>query len=60
MAGMTAWVQKNTPLTLTSRTRRHSDSWMDSKAVGETMPALLTRMSRRPKRSVTAADHRVD
>src|SRR4051794_38341156 len=51
MAGSAARMSRNAAVTLTSKVRRHSSSVIFSKRVVRAMAALLTRTSRRPKRS---------
>ena len=47
--------QRNAPVRFTSMIRRHSSSGMSARSFGDVMPALLNRMSARPK----LRDHRV-
>ena len=54
MCGSTAWLMKNAPDRLTARTLYQSSSVIFSTVLSIVMPALLTRMSRRPCCSITS------
>src|SRR6185436_16869861 len=53
-----AWPARNTPFRFTARTRSKSTSSMSRNSAAWTMPALATRMSRRPNFSTVAATAR--
>ena len=54
MCSSAAWDMKNAPDRLTARTLSQSSSVILSTVLSEVMPALLTRMSRRPWWSMTS------
>ena len=54
MCGSTAWLMKNAPDRLTASTLYQSSSVIFSTVLSIVMPALLTRMSRRPCASITS------
>ena len=54
MCGSTAWLMKNAPERLTASTLYQSSSLILSTVLSIVIPALLTRMSRRPCCSITS------
>ncbi len=58
MCGSDAWLMKNVPERLTARTLYQSSSLIFRTGLSLVIPALLTRMSRRPCSSITSSTTR--